>query len=348
MVTLRSILVAPRAASRTSAISLAQCKSKSRLIAGLLFLCAALPITAANAEYPERPITLIVPSAAGGSPETTVRLLAAQLTQQIGQQIVIDSRPGGLYTIGTAMIAKAVPDGYTMGYGNVTSLAINRSLLTTQPYDIDKDLQPVVQVHYQSNVLAVTPSLPVLTVKDLIDYAKKHPGQLLYGSGGNGTSGHLSAELFKFMTDTQIVHVPYKGSPQAIIDLIGGQVQLTFNNLVVIAPHIKAGKVRGLGVTGPNRSALLPELPTIAEAGVPGYEVTAWGGVIAPAGVPKPIIAKINMEINKAFAVPSVRKQFAALGSEPVGGTPEQFSEFIKSESQKWASVIKRLGAKID
>ena len=340
------VLVAPLAAQKKSAVSLAQCRR--RFIAGVLVACAALAITPADAEYPERPITLIVPSAAGGSPETTVRLLAAQLTQQIGQQIVIDSRPGGLYTIGTMMIAKAVADGYTMGYGNVTSLAINRTLLTSQPYDVDKDLQPVAQVHYQSNVLAVTPALPALTVKDLIALAKKHPGQLLYGSAGNGTSGHLSAELFKYMTDTQIEHVPYKGSPQAIIDLIGGQVQLTFNNLVVIAPHIKAGKVRGLGVTGPKRSSLLPDLPTIAEAGVPGYEVTAWGGIIAPGGVPKPIIAKINAEINKAFAVPSVRKQFVALGSELVGGTSEQFSQFIKTESQKWASVIKRSGVKID
>ncbi len=346
MITFPFVLVALLAAQKNSAVSRAQCRR--RFIAGVLVACAALSNTPAGAEYPERPITLIVPSAAGGSPETTVRLLAAQLTQQIGQQIVIDSRPGGLYTIGTMMIAKAAPDGYTMGYGNVTSLAINRTLLTTQPYDVDKDLQPVAQVHYQSNVLAVTPALPVLTVKDLIALAKKHPGQLLYGSAGNGTSGHLSAELFKYMTDTQIEHVPYKGSPQAIIDLIGGQVQLTFNNLVVIAPHIKAGKVRGLGVTGPKRSSLLPDLPTIAEAGVPGYEVTAWGGIIAPAGVPKPIIAKINAEINKAFAASSVRQQFAALGSELVGGSPEQFSAFMKKESQKWASVIKRSGAKID
>jgi tripartite-type tricarboxylate transporter receptor subunit TctC len=346
VITFPAVLAAPFAASQKSAVAHAQLANP--LITALAVLCAALTMMPANAEYPERPITLIVPSAAGGSPETTVRLLAAQLTQQIGQQIVIDSRPGGVYTIGTMMIVRAVPDGYTMGYGNVTSLAINRTLLTTQPYDVDKDLQPVVQVHYQSNVLAVTLALAVLTVKELIEFAKNHPGQLLYGSAGNGTSGHLSAELFKFMTDTQIVHVPYKGSPQAIIDLIGGQVQLTFNNLVVIAPHIKAGKVRGLGVTGPKRSTFLPDLPTIAEAGVPGYEVTAWGGVIAPAGVPKPIISKINAEINKAFAVPSVRKQFAALGSEPVGGTPEQFAEFIKTESQKWASVIKRSGAKID
>lgn len=328
---------------------LARLLSRAYLFASLfLILYAASPVAAAaDARYPERPIRLIVPSAAGGSPDTIMRIIANQLTKQMGQQIVLDNRPGGSYTIGTSMLAKAPADGYTIAYGNLTSLVINRFYLDEQPsYNVDKDLIPVVQTHYQPNVLVVTPSLSVRSIKTLIDYAKTHPGQLLYGSGGNGTSSHVTAELFKFMTGTRMEHVPYKGSPQAISDLIAGQIQLTINNLVTIAPHIKAKQVHALAVTGPKRSQLFPDLPTIAESGVPGYEFTEWGGLIVPAGTPKSVIARLNAEFNKAMLLPSIQNQFDGLGNTLVGGTSAQFSEFIERETKKWASVIRRIKLK--
>lgn len=314
----------------------------------LMHIASSIP-AAANDGYPDRPIRLIVPSAASGSPDTITRTIANQLTRQLGQQVVIDNRPGGSYTIGTGMVAKAPPDGYTIGYANLTSLVVNRFYLDEQPsYNTDKDLTPIVQTHYQPNVLVVTPSLPVRSVKALLDYAKAHPAALLYGSGGNGTSSHVAAELFKFMSDVRMEHVPYKGSPQAITDLMAGQIQLTFNNLVTMSPLIKTKRVHALAVTGPKRSALFPDLPTISESGVRGYEFTVWGGLIAPAGTPKPVIARLNAEVNKAFLLPAVQAQFDSLGNTLVGGTPTEFSAFIDRERKKWAGIIPRIKLKAD
>ncbi|MDB5927750.1 MAG: hypothetical protein QOI46_2796 [Alphaproteobacteria bacterium] len=302
---------------------------------------------AADPAYPDRPIRLIVPSAAAGSPDTIMRTIANRLTQQMGQQVVVDNRPGGSYTIGTMALAKAPADGYTIAYANLTSLVMNRFYLNEQPlYNIDKDLAPVVQTHYQANVLAVTPSLPVRSVKALIDYARSNPGRLLYGSSGNGTSSHVSAELFKSMTGTQMEHVPYKGAQQSNIDLMGGQIQLTFNNVVTMAPLIKSKKLIALGITGPKRSPLFPDLPTIAESGVPGYEFTVWGGLIVPAGTPKSVIARLNGEVNKAFQLPAIQEQFDGLGNTLVGGTPAEFSAFIARETNKWAPIIPRIKLK--
>jgi tripartite-type tricarboxylate transporter receptor subunit TctC len=302
---------------------------------------------AADAAYPERPIRLIVPSAASGSPDTIMRSIAYQLTRQMKQQIVIDNRPGGSYTIGTMALAKSPADGYTIAYANLTSLVMNRFYLDEQPlYNIDKDLMPVVQTHYQPNVLAVSPSLPIRSVKALIDYAKANPGKLLYGSSGNGTSSHVSAELFKFMTGTQMEHVPYKGAQQSNIDLMAGQIQLTFNNVVTMSTLIKSKKLNGLAVTGPKRSALFPDLPTIAESGVPGYEFTVWGGLIVPAGTPKAVVAKLNAEVNKAFQVPGIQEQFDGLGNTLVGGTQAEFVAFIARETKKWAPIIPRIRLK--
>ena len=302
---------------------------------------------AADAAYPNRPIRLIVPSAASGSPDTITRTIANQLTKQIGQQVVIDNRPGGSYTIGTGMVAKAPADGYTIGYANLTSLVVNRFYLDEQPsYNLDKDLAPIVQTHYQPNVLVVTPSLPVNSVKSLIDYAKAHPVRLLYGSGGNGTSSHVAAELFKFMSGAQMEHVPYKGSPQDITDLMSGQTQLTFNNLVTMSPLMKTKRLNALAVTGPKRSALFPDLPTISESGVRGYEFTVWGGLIAPAGTPKPVIARLNAEVNKAFELQAIQELFDGLGNTLVGGTPPEFSAYIDGETKKWASIIPRIKLK--
>ena len=315
-------------------------------LACALFLGAA----SALAEYPERPIRLIISSAAGGSPDVVTRILAAELVKQMGQQIVIDNRPGGAQTIGTEMVVRAAADGYTIGYANVVTLAINKSLLPKQQqsYDPDKDLVLVGQFLSTYNLLAVTNSLPVKSVKELIDYARQNPGKLMNASGGNGTTGHLGGELFKIMTGTQIVHVPYKGSPQGISDLIGGQVQLMFDNLTSISPHVRSGKVRGIGVSSLKRSPIFPDIPTIAEAGVPGYETNAWGGIVVPVGTPQAIVTKLNNEINKALRTSTVKERYAAIEAEPVGGTPEQFAAFVKNETMKWADVVKKSGAKLD
>jgi len=238
----------------------------------LVAFSAALTVTTATAaEYPARPIRFIVPIAAGSAPDINSRLLASELGKQMGQQVIVDNRPGASSVIGMEMVVRAAPDGYTIGYGNATVLAFIRNLLAKLPYDSDKDLQMVVQVGFTSNLLAVTLSLPVKSVQELIDYAKINPGKLLYGSPGSGTSQHLTAELFKRMTSTQMVHVPYKGVQQAITDVIGGQVQLVFPNTPVILPYVKSGRVRGLGVTSLTRSSAIPELPTISEEGVPGF-----------------------------------------------------------------------------
>ena len=315
-----------------------------------LIITFALATSGAGAEYPERPIRLIISSAAGGSPDVVTRILAAELVRQMGQQIVIDNRPGGAQTIGTEMVVRANPDGYTIGYANVVTLAINKSLLPKQqqPYDPDRDLVLIGQFLSTYNMLAVTNALPVKSVKELIEYARKSPGKLLNASGGNGTTGHLGGELFKIMTGTQIVHVPYKGSPQGISDLIGGQVQLMFDNLTSISPHVKSGKVRGLGVSNLKRSPVFPDIPTIAEAGVPGYETTAWGGLVVPVGTPKAIVLKLNAEVNKALQSPALKERYAAIDAEPVGGTPEAFAAFVTKETAKWADVVRKSGAKLD
>src|SRR4051812_48556984 len=314
------------------------------LCAGVLVCLSA----AAAAAYPDRPIRLIISSAAGGSPDVVTRILAAELVKQMGQQIIIDNRPGGAQTIGTELVVHSNPDGYTLGYANVVTLAINKSLLPKQPYDPDKDLAIVGQFLSTYNLLAVTNSLPVKSVKELIAYAKQNPGKLLNASSGNGTTGHLGGELFKIMTGTQIVHVPYKGSPQGIADLIAGQVQVMFDNLTSISPHAKSGKIRGLGVSGLKRSPIFPDLPTISEAGVPGYETNSWGGIVVPVGTPRAIVRKLNAEVNQALQSPVLRERYAAIEAEPVGGTPEQFAAFVKSERVKWAEVVKKSGAKID
>lgn len=315
----------------------------------LVFHMISSAAVAADRGYPDRPIRLIVPSAAAGSPDTITRTIANQLTKQLGQQVVIDNRPGGSYTIGTGMVAKAPADGYTIGYANLTSLVVNRFYLDEKPpYDIDKDLAPIVQTHYQPNVLVVTPALPVRSVKALIEYARTHPAGLLYGSAGNGTSSHVAAELFKSMTGAPMEHVPYKGSPQAIADLIAGQIQLTFSNLVTVAPLMKAKRLNALALTGPTRAGLFPDLPTLNESGVRGYEFTVWGGLIAPAGTPQPVVARLNAEVNKAFELQIVRDQFDGLGNTLVGGTPAQFAAYIKQETQKWAAIIPRIKLKAD
>ena len=301
----------------------------------------------ALAAYPERPIRMIVPSAAGGQPDTNSRLVAAELGKQIGQQVVVDNRPGASSTIGFEAMARALPDGYTIGYG-AFPLATNPSLLAKLPYDVNKDFRMVILTNISPNVIAITPALPVNSVAELIAYAKGHPDQLLFGSTGSGSTMNLSMELFKLMTGTRMVNVPYKGMQQVITEIIGGRLQLMSDNVTSVLPHVTAGRLRALGVTGPRRIPLAPDIPTVAEAGVPGYEITAWGGYVAPAGTPGPIVARLNTELNKVIASPAIRERWVALGIEPVGGTPERFAEHVRTETAKWTDVIKRAGIKGD
>jgi len=314
------------------------------LIPILLLACAAQ----AQAVYPEKPIRFIVPSAPGGSVDVLMRILVQQLGAQMGVAFVVENKPGASFVPGTMDIVKAAPDGYTLGYGNIVSLAINRSLLPKLPYDVEKDLTLVSNCVRVFNMLAVNNDLPVRTVTELIDYAKKNPGKLSNGSSGNGTTGHLGGELFKAMTGTEMVHVPYKGSAQAINDLISGNLQVMFDNVPSIGPHVKSGRVRGLGVSAPRRAAQFPEIPTIAEAGVPGYETNSWGGMIGPARLPREIVVKLNAEIKKALAAPAVAERYRQLDTEPDGGGPEEFLELVRRETPKWAEVVRRSGAKVD
>ncbi len=302
----------------------------------------------AAAEYPERPVRFIVPQAAGSATDTVARILAPELSKNLGQQIVVENRPGGALTIGIDLVAKSAPDGYTIGMGPVGAMAITRHMVSKLPYDIERDLQPIALVTRGHLLLAVSPSLPVNSVQDLIDYAKKNPGKLTNASSSNGSPGHVGGELFKLMTGTDIVHVPYKGGAMAINDLIAGHVQLMFESLNSIAPYAKSGKVRALAVSGPRRSPGFPDLPTIAEAGVAGYEATTWSGVIAPARVPRTIVDRLNSAVNNAIASPLFKARFGEIGDEPAGGTPEDFAETIRKDSAKWADVVKRSGAKID
>ncbi len=322
----------------------------ARFVPFLLALGARAIATGAGAgaEYPDRPIRLIVPQAAGSATDTLARILAVELAREIGQPIVVDNRPGGALTIGLDLIAKAAPDGYTIGMGPIGALAITRHMVAKLPYDIERDFQPIVLVTRGHLLLAVSPALPVKSVPELIEYAKQNPGKLLNASSSNGSPGHVGGELFKYMTGTDIVHVPYKGGAMAINDLMAGHVQLMFESLNSIAPFARSGKVRALAVSGARRSPGFPDLPTIAEAGVPGYEAGTWSGVIAPAGVPRPIVDALNRAINKAIATPTFMERFALIGDEPAGGTPEEFAATIRKDSAKWAEVVKRSGAKID
>jgi tripartite-type tricarboxylate transporter receptor subunit TctC len=315
-------------------------------------LAAALALLvfagSAAAQYPERPIRMIVPQAAGSATDNVARLLAPELGKQLGTNVVVENRPGGALTIGIDAVAKSAPDGYTIGQGPVGALAITRHMVARLPYDIERDLQPVAVVTTGYMLLAVSPKSSFHSVGELLDYARKNPGKLSNASSSNGSPGHVSGELFKYMTGTDIVHIPYKGGAPAIADLIAGNVHLMFESTNSIAPHVRSGRVRALAVTGTRRSLSLPEVPTLDEAGVPGYEVNAWSGVIAPAGLPRPILERLNRAVNAAIVAPGTKERFAQLGSEGGGGTPEAFGELIRRDSAKWAEVIKRSGAKIE
>ena len=313
---------------------------------GALFAVVA---TVASAQsYPNRTIRLVVPFPAAGTTDILARAAAQKLTEAFGQSVVVDNRPGAAGNIGADLVAKSAPDGYTLLMGTVGTHAINPSLYSKMPYDHVKDFVPVVLVAGVPNVLVVNPALPVNSVADLIKLAKDKPGQINFASSGSGTSIHLSGELFKTMAGVDITHIPYKGSSPALVDLIGGQVQIMFDNLPSALPQIKAGKLRAIAVTSLKRAPVLPDVPTISESGLPGFEASSWFGVLAPAGTPAPIVARINAEVNKWLQTADARERLLSQGAEAAGGSPEQFANHIRAESEKWAKVVKASGAKVD
>jgi len=311
-----------------------------------VFACALA--SAAHAQYPDHPIRLVVPQAAGSATDTVARVFAAALDQEMGQQVIVDDRPGGALTVGLDIVAKSPPDGYTLCMAPIGALTMAPHLVAHLPYDIARDFQPIVVAEYSQLLLAVSPKTPFHSVKELIAYAKANPGKLLNASSSNGSPGHVAAELFKFMTGTDIVHVPYKGGAPAISDLMAGRVQVMFEALNSIAPFAQSGQVRALAVSGDHRSPAFPDLPTIAEAGVPGYSAPGWVGVVAPAGLPRPLLDKLNAAANRAIQSPVFATWNAKTGNEPGGGTPEQFAALIASDSKKWGEVIKRAGIKLE
>ena len=308
----------------------------------LIPLCAS----AYAADYPQRPIRLIVPFAAGGGLEITARSIGQKLTEKRGQSIVIDNRPGAATIVGSEIAAKASPDGYTL-LMITTTFAINPSLYGKLPYDPVREFAPVTQINSVPNILVVNPSIPAHTVRELIALAKAKPGQLNYASAGSGTSPHLAAELFKTMAGIEMTHIPYKGIPPAVTDVIAGRVTMLMTTTISAAPHVKSGRLRALAITSPKRLAAMPEVPAIGET-VPGYEADAFQGMVAPAGVPKEIVRQLADDIAAIVRLPEIRERIIADGAEPIGSTPEAFSVFLKKEMLKWGKVVKESGARPD
>ena len=315
----------------------------STIALAVLAAIAALP--AAAQTYPNRPIRLVVPSSPGGGTDITGRIVANKLSEQLGQQVVVDNRAGAGTIIGIEIAAKAPPDGYTLLMG-LSTLAINPSMYAKLPYDALRDLAPISLAVLSPNILTVHPSVPAKTVKEFIALAKAKPGTITFGSAGQATSPHLSGELLKVLAKIDIVHVPFKGSGQSVISSLAGEIAANFPSVPTAIPYIKAGKLRGLGVTMAKRTAALPDVPSIAEAGVPGYEATQWFGMLAPAGTPRPIIDRLNHEMVKLLKSPEVRDRLIADGTDPAPTTPEEFGAYIKSETEKWTKVIKAAGIK--
>ncbi|QNN56588.1 tripartite tricarboxylate transporter substrate binding protein [Diaphorobacter ruginosibacter] len=319
------------------------------VLATLAAAACAMPFAASAADnYPSKVITIIVPFSAGGTTDILARVIAQDLTRQLGQSVVVDNRAGAGGNIGGALAARAPADGYTLFMGTVGTHAINAALYKKMPFNPVKDFQPLSRVANVPNLLVANPNQPFRTVPELIAYAKAHPGQVNFGSSGSGSSIHLSGELFKMMTKTDMVHVPYKGSAPAVTDLLGNQIAIMFDNMPSAINHVRAGKLRPIAVTTAKRSPELPDVPTIAEAGVPGYEATSWFGMFTVAGTPKPVVDKLSAALAKSLASPEVRTKIKEQGGEVVSETPEQFAAFIQSESDKWAKVVKASGATAD
>jgi tripartite-type tricarboxylate transporter receptor subunit TctC len=320
----------------------------SRIFTGLVLLCSmllALPV-AAQSDYPNKPLKWIVSYPPGGTTDLLARLMSTWLTQRLGQQVVVENRAGGGNNIGTEMAVRSAPDGYTIFLVNPAN-AINATLYPKLPFVFLDDLVPIAGLVRVPNVMTVTKNFPAKTVAEFIEHGKKNPGKINMASSGSGTSVHLSGEMFKFMTGIDMKHVPYKGAGPAITDLIGGQVDVLFDNMPSIIGHIRGGSVRALAVTTTQRSPALPDVPTVAET-VPGYEASAWFGVAAPKGTPPAVIARLNREVNAALADAGMRAKLADLGGVPIPGTPEQFWALHRAETEKWAKIVQFSGAKVE
>jgi tripartite-type tricarboxylate transporter receptor subunit TctC len=304
--------------------------------------------TALAQNYPTKPVTIVVPFAAGGTTDILARIIGQALTAELGQSVIVDNRAGAGGNIGGALVAKSPADGYTLFMGTVGTHAINASLYKKMPFDPVKDFAPLTRVANVPNLLVANPNQPFKTVKDLIAYAKANPGKVNFGSSGNGSSIHLSGELFKSLAKVDMVHVPYKGSAPAVTDLLGNQIAIMFDNMPSAIQHVRSGKLVPIAVTTAKRSPELPNVPTIAEAGVPGYEATSWFGLFAPANTPAPLVAQLNKAIVKVLAQPEVKKKINEQGAETYSETPEQFAAFIQAESAKWGKVVKESGASLD
>jgi tripartite-type tricarboxylate transporter receptor subunit TctC len=314
----------------------------TKLLAALLL---ALPWLA-HAQYPNKPIRYIVPFPPGAFNDTLGRIIAAELPKALGQPVVVDNRPGGNSIIGTEAAAKSAPDGYTL-FGAALPFSVIQSLYKTS-FDVTKDFAGITLAGTSANLLVAHPSFPANNVKELLGYARARPGKINYGSSGNGTSVHLSMEVLKSMTKTYMVHIPYRGSAPVVTDLIAGQVDVMFDNVPNVIQHVRAGKMKALAVTTKQRSALAPDVPTLDEAGVPGYDLSVWFGILAPAGTPRDIVQRLNAEIRRILNSPEVKERILKQGVEVQTGTPEQFDGFVKSEVARWAKVIKDAGIKAD
>ncbi len=318
------------------------------LLAAMPWLIFSTTLAAQSAAWPAKPIRWISPFAPGGGADITSRIIAQKLGPALNQQVLVDNRGGAGGNIGVDIAAKAPPDGYTLVLGTIGPIAINVSLYKKLPFDPIKDLLPITQAANALNVLVVHPSLPAKTVKDVIAIAKARPGELSFGSSGPGATDHLAGELFKTLTGVNMVHVPYKGGAPAMLDLMAGQVQTVFSTVSTAIGAIKGGKVRAIAMTGDKRFELMPELPTIAQAGVPGFEVRNWYGVFAPAGTSKEIVTRLNSELVKVLQMPDVKSKLLESGIEALHSTPEQFATYIQSETRRWAKVVKDSGARAE
>jgi tripartite-type tricarboxylate transporter receptor subunit TctC len=318
---------------------------KAGRIFGVALLATAASAAFGQADYPSRAVRIIVPSSPGGGTDILTRLLTPRLTERLGQTVVVDNRPGAGSIIGNDVVAKSAPDGYTLLMG-ISTVAILPSTHKKLPYDAMRDLAPITQAISAPNILVVHPSLPVKTVKELIAFAQKRPGELNYASAGPGTNPHLSMELFLTMAKIKMTHIPYKGLGPAMVDLVAGQVVAATSTMLAGLPHIRSGRLRAVGLTGAKRSNALPNLPTVAESGVPGYEAGQWYGLFAPAKTPKEIIGKLHGAMTGVLNSPEVKKKFVGDGAEPVGSTPEEFARFLRSETDKWAKVVRAAGIK--
>jgi len=313
-------------------------------------VAALLTMASAHAQqtYPVRPIRMIMSFPAGGPTDIVGRLIGQKLTESWGQNVMIDNRPGGAGMIGASLAAKAPADGYTLYLAGISTIAIAPFVQKNMPYDPIRDFQPVSHTTIQPVMLMTHPSLPAKTVKEFIALAKARPGQINYASSGPGGSGHLAGEHFRSVTHTNIVHVPYRGAPPALTDLMSGQVQSMFGTLLAAVPHIRIGKLRAIAVTGPKRSGALPEVPTFAESGLTGYDASSWNGIFVPAGTPRPIVDKLNAELVKIMRTPGVFDRLAGDGTMPTGSTPEEFAAYIKAEQTKWSKVVRVANIRIE